>query len=137
MDWQRCGLAFWRGILPLAAGKSSFFDASLGYNECAGFQLGWNGRTEHVITGDFYPHIGLRADLAYMRSQTVFGSDHHNDAFTYLGGPAFHVLRTRHLDLYGDALLGGARLTGVNLLQYGGYSSGYVVKPAWSFGGGG
>ncbi len=127
--------------LPRAAGKSAFFDASLGYTYSQMNVPGSNsvgmGGPNLVITGDFFPHIGARADLAYMRSQTAFGSDHHNDAFTYLGGPVLHVLRTKRLDLYADALLGGARLTGVNISKYGGYSSGYVVRPAWSFGGGG
>lgn len=49
------------------------------------------------LSGDFLPRVGVRLDVAYLRSGNVLGSGHHNDALTYLGGPALYLARTRRM----------------------------------------
>jgi len=125
---------------PLAAGRSAAFDASLGYAYVrmpvpGSGKIGMNG-VDATVSADLLPRIGLRADLCYVRSQKVFGTGHHNDALTYMGGPVLYIVRQRGTTLYLHALFGGARLNGVNLSQNGGYLFGYVNKPAWSVGAG-
>jgi opacity protein-like surface antigen len=124
--------------VPLAAGKSLAFDSSLGYAytrmEVPGTGRIGMGGPKATFTADFLPRVGIRADVAYQRSQPVFGSGHHNDALTYMGGPVFYVMRRRHTVAYLEGLFGGARLNGVNIWQYGGYLTGFVNKTAWTAG---
>jgi hypothetical protein len=126
---------------PIAAGKSTAFDASLGY-AYSRMQVPGTGHVQMsgadaALTCDFLPRLGVRLDVAYLRSAAVFGTEHHNDALTYMGGPVFYLVRKRRVVLYADALFGGGRLGGMNLRESGGYFSGFVHKPAWSVGAGG
>lgn len=127
-----------RAQMPLAAGKSLAFDASFGF-EYTQMTVPGSGKTgmagpKVTFTADLHPRLGVKVDVAYQRSEYLFGSGHHNDAFTYMGGPVFYALRKRYALVYAQALIGGARVAGVNNWQYGGYSLGFVNKPAWSFG---
>lgn len=138
--WLLFALPMAKAQMPIAAGKSAAFNASFGY---AYARMNVPG-TGHVqmsgldasLTGDFLPRVGVRLDVAYLRSATVFGTDHRNDALTYLGGPVLYLARARRMLLYVDALFGGGRLGGTNLHKSGGYLTGFVHKPAWTFGAG-
>jgi len=123
---------------PTPAGRSVAFDAGLGYSYTR-MNIPGSGYIamigpEGTFTGDFLSRFGFRLDFAYQRAHDVLGSGRTNDAMTYLGGPIFYVIRKRHTVLYLQGLFGGAKLSGVNRWQYGGYLTGFVNKPAWSYG---
>ena len=126
---------------PLPAGRSLGFDAALGYSYVRmtvpdSGKIGMSG-PDATVTIDFLSRVGVRADVSYVRSGEVFGTGHHNDAISYMGGPVFYIVRERQATLYVQALLGEARLRGINFSQTGGFLSGYDNKPAWSLGAGG
>ena len=125
---------------PIPAGRSPAIEASVGYaygrmDVPDSDTIGMHG-ADIAFTADFWNRIGLKADFSYLRSAEALGSDHHNDALTYMGGPVFYLLQERQTNFYVQGLFGGARLSGVNHWQYGGYLSGFVNRPAWSLGGG-
>jgi hypothetical protein len=130
-----------KGQEPMAAGRSYAMDASFGYAYArisvpgSGY-VGMNGIVT-TLTRDFRPRIAIKADLSYLRSREIFGSNRHNSALTYMGGPAFSVVRTRRTNVYLQGLIGGGTLSGENYNEYGGYLTGYVSRPAWSLGVGG
>jgi hypothetical protein len=107
-----------KGQMPIAAGKWAAFNASFGY---AYARMNVPG-TGHVqmsgldasLTGEFLPRVGVRLKVAYLRSATVFGADHHNDALTYLGGPVLYLARARGMLLYVDAPLCDMQLVFLN-----------------------
>ncbi len=127
--------------VPLPAGRSSALDASVGYtyvdmNVPSSAHVGLNG-VDTALTASLLPRIGVRADFCYARSGELYGRKRYNDVMTYLGGPIAYPLRTRHVSIYVDALVGGARVSGVNEAENGGFYTGFVNKLAWSFGAGG
>ncbi len=126
--------------MPLAAGRSSAFDFAVGYTDI-GMQVPGSGKVnmfgpEATTTMDLLPRIGLAADLSYARSHEVFGTGHHNDVLSGLGGPVFYFVRRRRSTVFTRALFGAARLNGINFNQNGTFFSGYVIRPAWSAGAG-
>lgn len=126
--------------VPLAAGTSTAFDTSLGF-EYTRMAVPGSGRTgmagpKGTFTVTPFRRWGVRADVAYQRSDNLLGTGDYNDAFTYMAGPVFYAIRTRRTNVYGQALIGGARVAGVNNSQSADYLNGYVNHLAWSFGGG-
>jgi len=126
--------------LPVVAGKSTAFDASLGV-EYTRLTVPGSGNTgmagpKGTFTVTPFRRWGIRADVAYQRSDNLLGTGHYNDAFTYMGGPVFYAIRTRRTNVYGQFLIGGARVAGVNNSESANYLNGYVNHLAWSFGGG-
>jgi opacity protein-like surface antigen len=126
--------------LPLAASQSTAFDTSLG-GQYTRLTVPGSGKTgmagpKATFTAVPFRRIGVRADFAYQRSDNLLGSGQYNDVLTYMGGPVFYAIHTYRTDVYGQALIGGARVTGVNNTESGGYLSAYANKLAWSFGAG-
>lgn len=124
--------------VPVAAGTSTAFDVSLG-GEYTRLTVPGSGKTgmagpKGTFTAIPFRRLGLRADVAYQRSDNLLGTGHYNDAFTYMGGPVFYAIRTRRTNVYAQALIGGARVAGVNNSQSASYLNGYVNRLAWSFG---
>jgi opacity protein-like surface antigen len=126
---------------PLPAGRSSSVDASVGYaylrvNLPSSGYVGMNG-IDGAGTAKIWRMVGVRADLCYAQSGNLLGSRYHNDWFSYLGGPVAYPYQHKRTSLYAQALIGGARLAGVNAAEGGGLFRGMVNKVSWSFGGGG
>jgi opacity protein-like surface antigen len=125
---------------PVIAGQSTEFDASLGfaYTRLTVPGSGSTGMAgpKGTFTAIPFRRVGLRADVAYQRSDNLLGTGHYNDALTYMGGPVFYAVRTARTYVYGQVLIGGARVAGVNNSQTANYLNGYVNHLAWSFGGG-
>lgn len=125
---------------PLAAGTSPLLRAEAGYSyinvSVPGlYRIGLNG-VDTSLTADVSRFLGIKADVGYARTPDVFGSGHHADLLSYLGGPVFYPVRTRRVDFSAQVLLGGARQAGVNTNGQGGTLTGYVSKFAWVAGGG-
>ena len=123
--------------VPVAAGMSPAINVSAGYSYVslsspASSRIWLNG-ADVSATADFSRHIGVRADLGYVRASNVFGSGNHADVLSYLGGPVLYPTRHRHLVTYAHGLIGGARVTGA-IPSGGGFSSGFVNKLSWAFG---
>lgn len=126
--------------MPVVAGASTAFDVSLG-GEYTRLTVPGSGNTgmagpKGTFTAIPFRRVGLRADVAYQRSDNLLGTSHYNDALTYMGGPVFYAIRTARTNVYGQVLIGGARVAGVNNSQTANYLNGYVNHLAWSFGGG-
>jgi len=125
---------------PVAAGTSPAINVGAGYSYVnlsgpTSTRIWLNG-ADVSATADFSRHIGVRADLGYVRVSNVFGSGNHADVLTYLGGPVLYPTRHRHLVTYVHGLIGGARVTGAIPSPGGGFSSGFVNKLSWAFGAG-
>ena len=124
--------------VPVAAGMSPAISVSAGYSYLslsspASTRIWLNG-ADVSATADFSRHIGVRADLGYVRASNVLGSANHADVLSYLGGPVLYPTRHRRLVTYAHALIGGARVTGAIPSTGGGFSSGFVNKLSWAFG---
>jgi hypothetical protein len=76
--------------------------------------------------------ISVRAEVGYARASNTFSSGHHADVLSYLAGPVVYPLRPRKIDLFGEFLLGGARVTGVAVTSSGTLLEGYAIRFAWS-----
>jgi opacity protein-like surface antigen len=125
---------------PAPAGRSTSIEAGLGYalvqsSVPSNGQLLMSG-VNGTLTVGLTPRFGVNLDFCYAQSGNSFGLQDHNSLMSYLGGPVFYPIERRHARLYVDALFGGARLGGVNSGFDGEYISGYVNRPAWSFGAG-
>jgi hypothetical protein len=132
--------AILRSKPPVAAGKGTTIDVSLGYSYVSSGQsfsnrMGLKGADASATIGN--SRLGLRADLGYARAANVLGTGHHSDVLTYLAGPVFYPTRHRNFDTYIHALAGGAKVSGpvrVNggTILLGGWATGY----AWAVGAG-
>jgi hypothetical protein len=87
-------------------------------------------------TGDFFPRIGLTAQLAYTREANALGTTHHYDTLTYLAGPVFYPLKRPRYDVYMHGLAGGARVSGPIPEPSGGLGHGYASEFSYALGGG-
>lgn len=124
---------------PLFAGVAPVFEGGIGYSYAgvsipsSGSSLGMNGL---LLSGnaDFTRRLGVKFELGYNRAFNAFNTDHSADLLTYMGGPVFYPIRYRKLNVFGQALFGGARETGVNSVNGGGLLYGYANRFAWSAG---
>jgi opacity protein-like surface antigen len=124
---------------PVASGHAPVFSASVGYSylnfgSVQSNRFGLNG-LDATFTADFFPRVGVRADLGYVRASNVLDSGRHGDVLSYLAGPVFYPTRGR-LTTYVQALFGGARVTGAIPFKPGEFLVGYISRPAWAVGGG-
>lgn len=85
-------------------------------------------------TVDVSRRFGVRLDLGYVRASDVLSSSHHSDILSYLGGPVFYPLTTRHAQTYVQFLAGGARVTGATPDNQGQFITGYANEFAWAGG---
>jgi hypothetical protein len=133
-----CALLPAKAQLPVLAGQSTQFDASVGV-EYTRMTVPGSGNTgmagpKGTFTAIPFRQVGFRADVAYQRSDNLLSTGHYNDALTYMVGPVFYAIRTARTNLYGQVLVGGARVAGVNNSVSANYLNGYVNHLAWSFG---
>jgi opacity protein-like surface antigen len=98
-------------------------------------RLSMNG-VQAVLNADLQRHFGVKLDLGYSRSFDAFSTGHSADLLTYMAGPVFYPLRSRHTEVYAELLLGAARQTGVNFENNGQLVMGYANEFAWAGGGG-
>jgi opacity protein-like surface antigen len=140
------GLAFFllvpvaRPQVPVAAGYSPSVSVAVGYSYAsvpvpALSRLNMNG-VGSSITLDMNAHLGVEAEVNYLRTGNAFNTGHPATLFTYMAGPVVYLHRGRRFDIYGRALAGAAYETGVNFGSRGQLLTGYVNKFAWSAGGG-
>jgi hypothetical protein len=125
---------------PAPAGRSISLEGGLGYalvqsSVPSSGQVNMSG-VNGTLTAGLTPRFGVNLDFCYARSGSMFGLDKHNSLVSYLAGPVFYPVRWKSTTAYVDVLFGGARLGGVNNGFDDEYFSGYVNRPAWSFGGG-
>jgi opacity protein-like surface antigen len=129
-----------RGKGPAAAGKGKTIDASLGYAYVSSGESFSNRMSLKGADAAFtirYSRLGIRADLGYVRAGNVLGTGRRSDVLSYLVGPVFYPTRHRNLDIYIDALMGGARVSGPVRLNSGGILlGGWATGYAWAVGGG-
>jgi hypothetical protein len=126
--------------LPVASGSAPVVSSSIGYSHL-NLPMNWPNRidlngVDASITVDFRPQLGAKVDLNYVRAANVFGTGHHSDVLSYLVGPVFYPTQNGRLTTYAQALVGGARVTGVIPYGANGFLRGYVGRPSWAFGGG-
>jgi opacity protein-like surface antigen len=126
--------------LPHIAGTGPLIEAGIGYSYLnlaipQFSRINMSG-LDATMTADFFPRLGVTADLGYVRASNVLATSHHSDVLNYLGGPVFYPMRGRKQVIYVRGLLGGARVTGVVSSSSGGFLTGYANKLAWALGGG-
>jgi opacity protein-like surface antigen len=125
---------------PRVSARATAINASVGYSRLSlaiplSDRVSLNG-VEATMTADFFPHLGVKAELSYVRASNVANTGHHSDVLTYLAGPVFYPARYRNVGTYFQWLAGAARVTGATPAVGGGFFSGYVNKFSWAFGGG-
>ena len=123
---------------PLEAVRAPLFDASLGYSYTqitSPNSFGLNG-VDSGFTVNFLSRVGVRIDVGYSRASNVFGSGHHADVLSYLGGPVLYPSRSERLTTYVEGLAGAARVTGPIQTGPSTFLSGYANRLAWAAGGG-
>lgn len=125
---------------PLVTGTGPEIEAHGGF-EYVGQPLPTGSRlpmygVDSGLTVGVSPHLGVRLDFGYARASDVLGTGHHSDILSYMAGPVFYPVRTRMGAVYGELLLGGARMTGVTPYTGGGYVRGFANEFAWAGGGG-
>jgi opacity protein-like surface antigen len=113
-----------------AAVGYSYLDVSIAQSSCTGL----NG-VDANFSVDFRSRLGLRADFGYARGSNVLGTERHADVLSYLAGPVAYPLRYKRWTVYGEALIGAARVTGP-IPSPSGVLGAYVNKLAWAIGGG-
>lgn len=126
--------------LPAPSGSEPIVSVSFGYSYLSlpitsSSRIDLNG-VDASITADLHPRLGAKVDLNYVRAPNVFGTGHHSDVLSYLVGPVFFPARNNRLTTYVQALVGGARVTGVVPKGASGFVIGYVNSLSWAFGGG-
>jgi opacity protein-like surface antigen len=125
---------------PIMAGVAPVMEGGVGFSYVQAQmpsqgQLGMNG-VQAVLNADLQRHFGVKLDAGYSRSFDAFSTGRSADLFTYMAGPVFYPVRRRHMYVYAELLLGGARQTGVNFESSGQMVLGFVNKFAWAGGGG-
>ena len=125
---------------PLFAGSGPVIEAGVGYSYV---NMGIPSSSRFSLNGadasmniDFSRRFGVKLDLGYARAFDVFGTGHHADVLSYMGGPVFCPVRRRRFSLQAEFLAGAARETGVDLVTTGGTVLGFANKFAWATGGG-
>jgi|SRR5712664_2304446 len=125
---------------PVPAGIGPAINVSVGYSSVNLSSPSpnriWLNGADVAATADFSRHVGVRADLGYVRASNVLGSRNHADVLSYLGGPVLYPMRRRHFVTYAQALIGGARVTSAIPSPGGGFFGGFVNKLSWALGGG-
>lgn len=126
------------GQEPRIAGSGPTVSFSIGYAylnseiPSAG-RISQNGVASGVTT-EFNRRVGIKVEASYTRAYGAFGLDHHSDVLAYLGGPVIYPVRRRRFAIYTQALIGGARITGVIPESNGTFLLGETNKLAWAIG---
>jgi hypothetical protein len=112
--------------------------ATIGY-ACLNSEIPSAGRINEngVVFGvstDFNRRFGIKLEASYTRTYGAFGLDHHSDVLAYLGGPVIYPVRRKRFAIYTQALIGGARITGVIPERNGTFLFAETNKLAWAIG---
>src|SRR4029077_8148488 len=94
--------------MPVVAGFGPSIDVGVGYSYVnlarpSSSRIGLLG-PDASLTFDLFRRFSVRAELGYVRTVNVFGSQNNSDLLTYLGGPVFYPVRRRHFAAYAQAL---------------------------------
>lgn len=123
------------------SGRAQSLDVSLGYayiNHAASpsRRISLNGVDAGATVG-LSSRLGIRVDLGYARSAGgVLGAPTHASVLNYMAGPVFYPTVSRKYDVYVQALLGGARVSGPVPVSGGILIGGWANGFAWAVGGG-
>jgi hypothetical protein len=125
---------------PVVAGVAPVFESGLGYsymqsNVPSEGNLAMKGAL-FSASGDLNGRLGVKLQVGYSRSFDAFQTGRVSDVFTYMAGPVFYAVRRPRFDIHVQALVGGARETGVNFESDGTLVRGYVNHPAYAGGAG-
>lgn len=85
-------------------------------------------------SADLNAHFGAKLAVGYSRSSDAFQTGRSADLLTYMVGPVFYPVRHSQFSIHIQALVGGARETGVNFENDGTLVRGYVHHLAWAGG---
>ncbi len=125
---------------PVIAGVAPVVEGGVGYSYTqANIPSQGNLAMKGILmtaSGDLNARFGVKAELGYSRSFDAFQTGRKADILTYLAGPAFYPIRRSKFDIHVQALVGGARETGVNFESDGTLIRGYVNHLAWAGGAG-
>jgi hypothetical protein len=123
---------------PVVAGVAPVIEEGIGYTY---MKSNVPGLGNMVMTGvlasasaDLNAHFGAKLEVGYSRSFDAFQTGRKADLLTYLAGPVFYPLRRPNFSVHVQALVGGARETGVNFENNGTLVRGYVHHLAWAGG---
>jgi hypothetical protein len=67
------------------------------------------------ITGDISPFFGLTTDVSYSRTLDAQPGQSHANVFSYLAGPELYPYSNKKFTLFVHTLVGGAKVSGLNL----------------------
>jgi opacity protein-like surface antigen len=118
------------GPVVNAAVGYAYLDVSQPLNRRAGLS-----GADANLSVDFHSRVGLRLDVGYARGSNVLGSGRHADVLSYLAGPVAYPFHHKKWTVYGEAMVGAARVTGP-IPSPSGFLGAYVNKLAWVLGGG-
>ena len=85
-------------------------------------------------SADLNSHFGAKLAVGYSRTSDAFQTGRSADLLTYMIGPVFYPVRHSRFSIHVQALVGGARETGVNFESDGTLVRGYVHHLAWAGG---
>ena len=124
--------------VPAAAGFSTVFEGSAGY-EYVNFGFPDGSRedlhgADISLTAHIRPKFSLRVDGSYALGQNPLGRGNHPSVLGYMGGPVYYPLQHNGISLYGQALFGGALVSGTVPAAGGGFFTGRLNRFAWAAG---
>jgi len=125
---------------PVFAGSGPVIQAGIGYSYSdmslpSASRFGLSG-AEVSANAEFTRRFGVKLALDYSRGFNMFGTGHHADVLSYMGGPVLCPIRRKKLSLQIELLAGAARETGVNFATSGKAVLGFANQFAWAAGGG-
>jgi opacity protein-like surface antigen len=88
------------------------------------------------ISTEFTRRFGIKAEISYTRAYGAFDIPHHSDVLALLAGPVIYPVRRQRFAIYGQGLVGAARIAGVIPEGNGSYLLVEVKSSAWSVGAG-
>lgn len=125
---------------PAIAGVAPVFEGGVGYsyvqsNVPSQGNLAMKGILLSA-SGDLSPRFGVKLEVGYSRASDAFQTGRVADTLTYMAGPVIYPIRRSRFDIHAQALVGGARVTGVTFESDGTMVRGFVNHPAWAGGAG-
>jgi opacity protein-like surface antigen len=124
----------------LIAGVAPVLDGGIGYSYVqARIPSQGNLAMKGILlsaSGDLNAHFGVKVEVGYSRSRDAFQTGRVADTLTYMAGPVFYPIRHSRFDIHVQALVGGARVTGVTFENDGTLVRGYVNHLGWTGGAG-
>ena len=86
------------------------------------------------LTAHVRPKFSLRVDGGYALGQNPLGRGNHPSVLSYMGGPVYHPWQRKGMSVYGQALFGGALVSGTVPASGGGFFTGRLNRFAWAAG---